>query len=67
MKVNLKCGECKRVFDFEVGTPRLNETTWKLEFENIPFCPACSARGKELLTELGQSQMTEWHLNNEDF
>jgi len=33
-----------------------------LVFENTPICPKCNAKDKELLTELGQSQMTDWHL-----
>jgi len=33
-----------------------------LVFENKPICPKCNAKDKELLTELGQSQMTDWHL-----
>ncbi len=60
MLVNLKCGECRKVFDYEVGEPHLNEQSWMLEFENIPICPFCKAKGKELLTELGQTQMTIW-------
>lgn len=63
MLVNLKCGECHKVFDFEVGEPNLNETNWQLEFEIIPICPFCKAKGKELLTELGQTQMTIWWEN----
>ena len=54
MLVNLKCGECRKVFDYEVGEPHLNEQSWMLEFEHIPVCPFCKAKGKELLTELGQ-------------
>ena len=60
MKVNLKCGKCKKNYDYEVGEPNLNKKTLMLEFEHIPICPHCGVKGEELLSELGQSQMTEW-------
>jgi len=61
MIVNLKCGVCKHIYDFEVGKPSMDDNL-TLVFENKPLCPKCGAKNKELLTELGQSQMTEWHL-----
>lgn len=63
MIVNLKCGECKHIFDFEVGKPSMDKNH-RLVFENIPECPKCKARDKELLTEKGQGQMTAWHLGD---
>ncbi len=62
MLVNLKCGSCGFVYDFEVGEPGMDEN-YKLVFQNKPICPKCNAKAKELLTELGQSQMTTWHLD----
>ena len=38
----------------------------RLVFEHAPVCPKCGAKDKELLSELGQSQMTEWHLRDID-
>ena len=61
MEVNLKCGSCKTNYDFEVGEPSTDENM-RLVFEHNPVCPKCGAIDKELLSELGQSQMTDWHL-----
>jgi rubredoxin len=66
MEVNLNCGICKYNYSFEIGTPSLDEEM-TLVFEHIPVCPKCGAKGKELLSELGQSQMTEWHLKDIGF
>ena len=40
------------------------DKNYKLVFENKPVCPKCKAIDKELLTELGQGQMTAWHLGD---
>ncbi len=61
MKVNLKCGKCRHIYNYEVGEPSMDKN-YKLVFANKPVCPKCKAVDKELLTELGQSQMTDWHL-----
>lgn len=61
MIVNLKCGNCKHIYDFEVGKPSMDKR-YKLVFANKPVCPNCKATDKELLTEIGQGQMTAWHL-----
>jgi rubredoxin len=61
MLVNLKCGNCKHVYDFEVGKPSLDKN-YKLVFEIKSVCPKCKVVDKDLLTERGQSQMTAWHL-----
>ena len=63
MIVNLKCGICKYVYNYEVGEPSMDKNC-KLVFENKPVCPKCKAIDKELLTELGQSQMTAWYLGD---
>jgi len=65
MEVNLKCGACKTIYDFEVGEPFMDENM-RLVFEHKPVCAKCGAIDKELLSELGQSQMTEWHLKGLD-
>lgn len=61
MIVNLKCGACGTIYDYDIGEPSMDKN-YKLVFKNKPVCPKCQARDKELLTELGQSQMTAWHL-----
>lgn len=63
MIVNLRCGNCKHVYNFDVGEPDTDKNE-NLVFENTPICPKCQAKGKELLTELGQSQMTAWYLGD---
>jgi len=61
MIVNLKCGNCNHVYNYEVGEPGIDKNGI-LVFKNKPECPNCNAIDKELLTELGQGQMTAWHL-----
>lgn len=63
MEVNLRCGSCGLIYDYDVGKPDMDEN-FRLVFENKPVCPGCHASDKELLTELGQSQMTAWHLGD---
>ena len=63
MIVNLKCGECKFVYFFDIGEPDIDKNG-NLVFEKKPICPRCNVVDKELLTELGQSQMTEWFLGD---
>lgn len=63
MEVNLNCGACKTNYDFEVGEPSINDKM-QLEFQIKPVCPKCKAIDKELLSEYGQGQMTEWHLKD---
>lgn len=61
MVVNFKCGSCNHAYNFEVGTPDLDKS-FNLAFENKPVCPECGAIDKELLTEMGQSILTMWHM-----
>lgn len=61
MEVNLKCSVCKFIYNYEVGEPSIDKN-FKLVFQYKPICPKCKAEDKELLTETGQSQMTDWHL-----
>jgi rubredoxin len=65
MEVNLICGSCGHNFNYEVGEPDIDEND-TLVFEHIPVCPKCGVKGKERLSELGQSQMTKWHLGDDD-
>lgn len=62
MEVNLKCGKCKTIYDYEVGNITEDEN-YSLKFENETICPKCGAKGEDLLSELGQSQMTDWFFN----
>lgn len=62
MEVNLKCGKCGTIYDFEVGNITTDDKM-SLVFENETICPKCGAKCEELLSELGQSQMTDWFLN----
>jgi len=62
MEVNLKCGKCKTIYDFEVGNITTDENM-SLKFEKETICPKCGAKGEDLLSELGQSQMTDWFFN----
>ena len=66
MEVNFNCGSCRFNYDFYVGEPSTDDNM-DLVFERNPICPKCGVKGKELLSELGQSQMTEWHLGGMDF
>jgi rubredoxin len=63
MIVNLKCRKCRYIYDFEVGKVSYDKN-YSLIFENETICPKCSAKGEDLLSELGQSQMTAWDLGN---
>ena len=65
MEVNLNCGKCNVNYNFEVGEPSTDENM-RLVFAHKPVCPKCGALDQELLSELGQSQMTEWHLKGLD-
>ncbi len=63
MIVSLKCGDCTFVYPADIGEPDFDDNG-KLVFEKKPICPQCKAVDKELRTELGQSQMTEWFLSD---
>jgi hypothetical protein len=61
MKINFECKVCKREFDCDVGQIGINDQTMRPVFEKPIICPRCGERTMDevLLTELGQSQMTE--------
>jgi hypothetical protein len=66
MTINFQCKKCRKEFNCDVGDIGINEKTMRPNFEKPIFCPRCGARkiDEVLLTELGQSQMTEatWKL-----
>lgn len=61
MEINFECQQCGIIFDCEVGTVQVEETTYTPQFGNEIHCPTCGRRTIDqlLLTELGQSQLTE--------
>lgn len=65
MKVNLKCGSCHTIYDFEVGEPMLDDEM-NIIFEHKSVCPKCGVVDNDLLSEKGQIQMTEWDLKDLD-
>jgi transcription elongation factor Elf1 len=66
MTINFKCKSCKQEFDCDVGKISINEETMRPDFEKAIICPRCGERTIDdvLLTEIGQSQLTEatWNL-----
>lgn len=66
MTINFKCKKCRKEFACDVGKIGINEETMRPNFEKVIVCPRCGKRTMDevLLTELGQSQMTEatWDL-----
>ncbi|MDH5718237.1 MAG: hypothetical protein OEZ22_11470 [Spirochaetia bacterium] len=61
MEINFKCKKCNGIFDSDVGKISINEQTMRPDFEIDINCPDCGKLtiDEALLTELGQSQMTE--------
>ncbi len=61
MEINFECKQCSGIFDSEVGTIKMDEQTFRPDFEKSIMCPKCGVRtiDEVFLTELGQSQMTE--------
>lgn len=61
MEINFECKQCSGIFDSEVGTIKMNDKTFRPDFEKSIMCPKCGVRtiDEVFLTELGQSQMTE--------
>jgi hypothetical protein len=59
--INFKCKKCKKTFDCDVGTVSVNHRTYRPKFTQKIICPRCGERTIDgvLLTELGQSQLTE--------
>ncbi|MCU7834156.1 MAG: hypothetical protein KZQ83_02795 [gamma proteobacterium symbiont of Taylorina sp.] len=61
MEINFECKKCSGIFDSDVGIIKMDERTFRPDFEKSIMCPKCGIRtiDEVLLTELGQSQMTE--------
>ncbi len=61
MIINFDCKKCNQTFDSEMGKIGINEESMRPTFENDIVCPKCGVLTMDdvLLTELGQSQMTE--------
>ena len=61
MAKNFKCKKCGGLFDCDVGTVTVPEDSYRPNFEKEVVCPTCGHRSIDevLLTELGQSQLTE--------
>lgn len=59
MKLHFQCKICKIFYDYEVG-----EITFDAEgavLEHYPSCPKCIKPDQWLLSELGQTILTEYH------
>lgn len=67
MNINFECINCRRIFDYNVGNVKIDETTFRPKFENDIYCPNCGKRTIDeiLLTELGQGQLTQATLDFE--
>ena len=61
MEISFECKKCRKEFDCEMGKIGINEQTLRPNFEKSMICPRCGKKtiDEVLLTELGQSQMTE--------
>jgi transcription elongation factor Elf1 len=66
MIINFDCKKCRQEFDCDVGKITVDKKSMRPLFEKDIVCPRCGKRSIDevLLTELGQSQMTEatWNL-----
>jgi len=66
MIINFDCKKCGQTFDCEMGQIGIDEASMRPTFEKDIVCPKCGVLTIDdvLLTELGQSQMTEatWDL-----
>ena len=61
MEINFECKQCGGLFNCNVGTVTLPENAYRPHFEKEIICPNCGHRSMDevLLTELGQSQLTQ--------
>jgi hypothetical protein len=67
MEINFECKKCGGIFDCDIGVVTLSENSYRPHFEKKIICPTCGPRSMDdvLLTELGQSQLTEATLDFE--
>ncbi len=65
MEINFECNKCSSIFNTDVGEIKMNEKTFRPEFEKPISCPKCGIRTIDeiQLTELGQSQLTQATIN----
>ena len=68
MKINFECKKCGRIFDCDIGDVSLPKNSDRPFFEKKIMCPTCGERSMDevLLTELGQSQLTDATLDFEE-
>ena len=61
MEINFECSKCRSIFNNDVGNVSVDENTLRPQFENEINCPSCGKHSinEVLLTELGQSQLTQ--------
>jgi rubredoxin len=61
MEINFECQKCGILFDCDIGTVTFPENSDKPDFEKEIICPKCGSLSIDevLLTEIGQSQLTE--------
>ncbi len=68
-EINFRCRKCKSIFDNDVGTITFpTKANQRPTYENEIICPKCGviSSDKVLLTELGQTQLTEVYLDTSD-
>ena len=65
MEINFECKKCGCIFDCDIGSVTISKSSDRPCFENKIICPKCGERSIDevLLTELGQSQLTEVTFN----
>lgn len=66
-ELNFNCRKCRSIFDSNVGEITFpTKPGQRPKFENDIVCPRCGVIRIEdvLLTELGQTQITEIHLGS---
>ena len=68
MEINFECKKCRSIFDGDVGSVIIPEKSMRPQFENAIICPKCGQCSIDdvLLTELGQSQLTQATFDFED-
>ena len=61
MEIDFDCKKCHHIFDCDVGSVTVAESSDRPHFEKAILCPTCGelTMDEVLLTELGQSQLTE--------
>jgi hypothetical protein len=61
METDFEYKKCVGIFDCDIGAVTLSENSYRPHFEKKIICPTCGPRSMDdvLLTELGQSQLTE--------